>query len=73
MEKITNLKSMKAELDYITNKVADMIVFINSNEFVKLNRSEQDFISQQQLYMNQYRRILKIRVDRLAKRKQNEQ
>lgn len=73
MEKITNLKSMKAELDYITNKVADMIVFINSNEFVKLNRSEQDFISQQQLYMNQYRRILKIRVDKLAKRKQNEQ
>lgn len=73
MEKITNLKSMKAELDYITNKVADMIVFINSNEFSKLNGSEQDFISQQQLYMNQYRRILKIRVDKLAKRKQNEQ
>lgn len=68
MEKITNLKSMKAELDYITDKVADMIVYINGNEFSKLNYSEQDYILQQQLYMNQYRRILKIRVDKLAKR-----
>lgn len=68
MEKITNLKSMKAELDYITDKVANMIVYINSNEFSKLNCNEQDYILQQQLYMNQYRRILKIRVDKLAKR-----
>lgn len=68
MEKITSLKSMKAELDYITNKVADMIVYINSNKFSKLNCNEQDYILQQQLYMNQYRRILKIRVDKLAKR-----
>ena len=68
MEKITSLKSMKAELDYITEKVADMIVYINSNEFSKLNCNEQDYILQQQLYMNQYRRILKIRVDKLAKR-----
>lgn len=68
MEKITSLKSMKAELDYITDKVADMIVYINSNEFSKLNCNEQDYILQQQLYMNQYRRILKIRVDKLAKR-----
>lgn len=68
MEKITNLKSMKAELDYITDKVADMIVYINSDEFGKLNCNEQDYILQQQLYMNQYRRILKIRVDKLAKR-----
>lgn len=68
MEKITSLKSMKAELDYITDKVADMIVYINSNEFGKLNCNEQDYILQQQLYMNQYRRILKIRVDKLAKR-----
>lgn len=68
MEKITSLKSMKAELDYITDKVADMIVYINSDEFGKLNYNEQDYILQQQLYMNQYRRILKIRVDKLAKR-----
>ncbi len=68
MEKITSLKSMKAELDYITDKVADMIVYINSDEFGKLNCNEQDYILQQQLYMNQYRRILKIRVDKLAKR-----
>lgn len=68
MEKITSLKSMKVELDYITDKVADMIVYINSNEFSKLNCNEQDYILQQQLYMNQYRRILKIRVDKLAKR-----
>lgn len=67
MEKITNLKSMKAELDYITDKVADMIVYINSDEFGKLNCNEQDYILQQQLYMNQYRRILKIRFDKLAK------
>lgn len=73
MEKITNLKSMKAELDSITDKVADIIVFMNSNDFDKLNNNEQNQIILQQHYMNQYRRVLKLRINKLIKRLENEQ
>lgn len=63
MEKITDLKSMKAELEYVTNKTAEIIAFISDKEkFEKLDNNDKSLIAYQQHCMNQYRRVLKIRI-----------
>lgn len=63
MEKITDLKSMKTELEYITDKTAEIVAFMsNKKDFEKLSNNEKSLIAYQQHCMNQYRRVLKIRI-----------